>query len=192
MQQGPDTYPFVVVLRNTNARAVRTTGIILGIIAVCLFTLRYFSPDGSGFNIILLFAAAVLLIWNILRVRRNKPSLFWPLLTITGLGLVLVPPFNWLGILYLLMSRIEAYALKPQEIGFGMDHVKFNGPGGRMHEWSALSNVVMKDGLLTLDFRDNRLFQKETDDVDDEDYDGTEDEFNAFCAERIAMHAPRQ
>jgi hypothetical protein len=186
MQQGAGTYPFVVVLRNGHAKAVRTTGIILGIIAVCLLGFRQFSAEGTGSDLIILFPVAILLIWNILRIRNNKPASFRTMLLLTGLGLILVPPFNWIGFLFLLTAGIESYALKPQEIGFGMDHVKFSGPGGRQHAWSEFSNVMLKDGLLTLDFTNNRLFQKETDDTDDEDYDGTEQEFNEFCAARIA------
>ena len=47
------------------------------------------------------------------------------------------------------------------------------------------NNVVLKDGLLTLDFKSNRLMQREVADDDDED-DADEEEFNAYCRSRLA------
>jgi hypothetical protein len=42
--------------------------------------------------------------------------------------------------------------------------------------------VVLKDGILTLDFMSNKVLQFETDELDDEDEEEvTEEEFNAFC-----------
>jgi hypothetical protein len=38
--------------------------------------------------------------------------------------------------------------------------------------------------LLTLDFKNNRILQKEV--VDDEEEDADEDEFNTYCRERLA------
>jgi hypothetical protein len=47
-----------------------------------------------------------------------------------------------------------------------------------------MNNVMLKDGMLTLDFKNNKLLQKET---IDEDGDADEDEFNAWCRERFKV-----
>jgi hypothetical protein len=77
--------------------------------------------------------------------------------------------------------------LASQEIGFAKTHIIFNGLWNRKHDWAEISNIVLKDGILTIDFKNNRLFQKETDDLDDDDYDGEEDEFNEFCQEQLIL-----
>jgi hypothetical protein len=46
---------------------------------------------------------------------------------------------------------------------------------------------MLKDGILTMDFRNNKLFQKETDDSDDPDYDGSEEEFNQYCIDQLIL-----
>jgi hypothetical protein len=46
---------------------------------------------------------------------------------------------------------------------------------------------MLKDDILTMDFRNNKLFQKETDDEADPDYDGSEDEFNQFCKKNLEL-----
>jgi hypothetical protein len=64
----------------------------------------------------------------------------------------------------------------------------------RRYDWTDFNNVVLKDGLLTLDFKNNRLLQKEVLEDDDED-DADEDEFNDYCqtrlkeADRVKVHA---
>jgi hypothetical protein len=85
------------------------------------------------------------------------------------------------------MALLERNALLSPEIGFSRDHVRFNGWPEKKYNWSEFSNIILKDGILTIDFRNNKLFQKETDDSENPDYDGTEEEFNDFCAEQLLI-----
>ena len=84
------------------------------------------------------------------------------------------------------MAALERYAMLPQEIGFSADHIRFNGWPEKKYGWSDFSNIMLKDDILTMDFRNNKLFQKETDDSADPEYDGSEDEFNQFCMKNLS------
>jgi len=56
------------------------------------------------------------------------------------------------------------------------------------HEWADFSNVLLKDGLLTLDYRNNKILQVEPDwqhTVMLKEYDGLEKEFNDFCRQQL-------
>jgi hypothetical protein len=53
--------------------------------------------------------------------------------------------------------------------------------GSRIIEWKYLSNVVKKDDLLTLDFKNNKLLQVEISKAE-----GSEEEFNRFCQRQLA------
>jgi len=53
--------------------------------------------------------------------------------------------------------------------------------GTRIIEWKELSNVVKKDDLLTLDFKNNKLMQAEISKAE-----GSEEEFNRFCQRQLA------
>lgn len=48
-------------------------------------------------------------------------------------------------------------------------------------EWSTLSQVVLKDGLLTIDKKDNTLIQQPLNDLSDID----EAEFNSYCQSQL-------
>jgi hypothetical protein len=43
--------------------------------------------------------------------------------------------------------------------------------------------VILRDGLLTLDFRNNILIQKEV--LEDEEPDADENEFNDYCRSKL-------
>jgi len=55
--------------------------------------------------------------------------------------------------------------------------------GDRIVEWHQLSNVVKKDDLLTLDFKNNKLLQVHVINADHV----AEDEFNRFCRDQLAV-----
>jgi len=52
--------------------------------------------------------------------------------------------------------------------------------GERIVEWSQLTNVIKRDDLLTLDFKNNKLLQVQI--IND---DVPENEFNRFCGEQL-------
>jgi hypothetical protein len=96
-----------------------------------------------------------------------------------------MPGWKFLSVPFFLLGFLEAQAKHPLEIGFTSDHIVINSLFRRIYPWSAFNNVILKDGLLTLDFKDNRLIQKEAE--EDDDPDAGEDEFNEFCRHRLAQ-----
>jgi hypothetical protein len=48
-----------------------------------------------------------------------------------------------------------------------------------------LNNVIIKDDLLTMDFKNNKVFQRYTDDEEDDEYEVESDEFNEYCLGRL-------
>lgn len=48
--------------------------------------------------------------------------------------------------------------------------------------WDEVNNVILKDGLLTIDFKNNKLFQHI---ILNSDEDISEKEFNEFCREQL-------
>lgn len=52
----------------------------------------------------------------------------------------------------------------------------------RIYKWADMDNVVLKDGILTLDFKSNKIFQSE---VKENETPVNEQKFNKYCAEQI-------
>jgi hypothetical protein len=94
---------------------------------------------------------------------------------------------NWFMLFFIIMALLEKMALTPEEIGFSDSEIVFSGMMEKKASWAELSNVVLKDGIISIDFKNNKLIQKETDDGDDEDDDASEEEFNQYCKERLKI-----
>ena len=71
----------------------------------------------------------------------------------------------------------------PLEIGFHAEGVVLNSLFKKKFPWNSFQSVILKDGLLTLDFSNNKIFQKEV--LDDEEPDAEEDEFNDYCRSKL-------
>jgi hypothetical protein len=156
--------------------------------AVCLFIWRGYGEGGSGLNWVAAAAVIMLLLWNVYEIKTGKTTRFKPAFIASFLGLALITPHSLLSLPYIVLAWLEDQAQAAQEIGFARDEIVLNGIRTRKISWSELNNVVLKDGLLTIDFKNNKLFQQEVDDQEDDDYDGSEDEFNAFCHQQLLLH----
>jgi len=96
-----------------------------------------------------------------------------------------MPRLQWLAALFVVFAFLEYQAKYPLQIGFSNDEVVINTLFKKRYPWTAFTNIILKDGLLTLDFKNNRILQRES--VDDDDPDADEDEFNAYCGSRLAI-----
>jgi hypothetical protein len=186
-------YPYVVILKRTNDRIIDRISLLLCSFSGASFLLVQI--QARHFNFFLLSAALVILTgsfvtWGMSRRYKADPPLhpgkrvryrYW-LLT-AALGWVGMPQLQWLSVLFVLLTVLEYQAKYPLEIGFSPDRIVINSLFRKEFNWSAFSNIMLKDGLLTLDFKDNRLLQKEVD--EEEEGDAEEDEFNDYCRDRL-------
>lgn len=178
-------YKYIVTLKKDNETAVDITNTIVCLISATIFLFTYFTKKTSGYFI--LFAGIVLItgvLFN-LYIKRKKRKLvrFRGLLLIAGIFWTGMPYMQWISVLFALLFFLEFQAKRPLEVGFTDEFVVINSLIKRTFRWSDFNNVVLKDGLLTLDFRNNRLFQKEA--LDDDEPDAEEDEFNDYCRKQL-------
>jgi hypothetical protein len=180
-------YQYVVILKKNSERTTDLLSILL-----CLFSalgFLYLSFYTGHLQYIPLIMALVLLTGlaiNLVMARRGGARVryrYW--LLAAGIGWIGTTPIPWVGALFFLLAFLEYQTKRPLEIGFHDDRVVINTLIKQRFDWSFFNNVILKDGLLTLDFKNNRLIQKEVADDEDED-DADEEEFNAFCRGRLA------
>ncbi|MDB5211737.1 MAG: hypothetical protein JWQ30_2564 [Sediminibacterium sp.] len=92
----------------------------------------------------------------------------------------------WIPILYFIAVVFEKQVKFPKEIAFNEEGIIINSFPRRSYHWALLSNVVLKDCILTIDFKNNQLIQKET--LEDTTVQ-EEKEFNEFCRTRLKANA---
>lgn len=179
-------YPYLVTVRNKFRNAIDRFSLLVTVTSALLFMLAYFTSESDTHY--LLIGALIILAaagWGAFRLFKRKERVrFNYVLLMTGMVWGGMPFYPWLSIPLIIMALIEHQAKKDLEIGFADDVIVFNTIPRKTYYWKDLSNVVLKDNLLTLDFNNNRLFQRETIDDDEED-DCEEEEFNQYCRERL-------
>ncbi len=176
-------YDYVVTLKRDSARKTDLVSFLLILFSILSFS---YIQIRSGFRLFLCMAVLVLLTGlavNLYSKRKGREMRFSYWLFITGICWIGMPYFQWLILFFIVFALLEVQAKYPLEIGFYADGVTINTLFKKKFPWSSLQSVVLKDGLLTLDFRNNKLFQKEI--LDDDDPDAPEDEFNDYCHSKL-------
>lgn len=183
-------YQYVVILKKTTERATDVLSILLCLfssISFLLTAVRSIHPGHGTFPLasislgILLLAG--LLVNLLLERKGGKGFRYRYLLLLAAVGWIGTTPTPWVGAFFFLLAFLEYQAKRPLEIGFDHDRIVINSLFKRRFDWSMFNNVILKDGLLTLDFKNHRLMQREV--ADDEDEDADEEEFNAYCRSRL-------
>ena len=182
-------YDYMVTLKKNMDKKVNIISLILLIISICIFLYTAIRLMGTAFRanaVICVVIAAFCTLWIILK-EAGKITYYRLAFLVSGAALFF-PPFQltWLGILFLLIGLFEKQAKFPQEIGFDKEGITTNSIPSRFYTWNDVTNVVLRGGLLTIDFKTNKLYQKE---VQNKVSRGLEEEFNAFCQSQIANSA---
>jgi hypothetical protein len=179
-------YDYVVTLKRDNEKFIDATSIFLCVVSILSFL--FVQIQQQKFNLFFSLAALLLiagLVINMFILRKSERIVRYKnWLLIAGIFWIGMPYLPWLCIVFFFLAFLEYQAKYPLEIGFAKNDVVINTLFRQKFAWTDFNNVILKDGLLTMDFKSNRLLQKET--VDDEDdYDASEDEFNDYCKQRL-------
>jgi hypothetical protein len=183
-------YEYVVTLRRDNERNV-------DIISFCLCFLTVLASlfeqiRTSHFSYFLSFAALLIsfgIIMNIISAKKGNPVRYKIWLLIAGIFWIGMPYLQWMIVLFFVLAFLEYQAKYPLEIGFSSHEIVINTLFKKKFPWSDFENIILKDGLLTMDFKNNKLFQKQV--LDDDEPDADEDEFNDYCKQKLRMAVDR-
>jgi hypothetical protein len=180
-------YDFLITLKKPDYRNIDLISQIMNVFALLVFGYYYYQYPKSG-GAYLYFDIGILLasIYTVIKKSRKGHAYYRLGLLIAAVGWFIGPQRNiWMAILYALAGLLEKQVKFPQEIGFSEDEISFNTLPRRVLKWSEVSNALIKDGLITIDQKNNKLFQKEIEGYVTGDI---EKEFNDFCYRCI--HTP--
>lgn len=178
-------YDYLVTLKKSGSGFIDQVSRLLYLFALIVFAYFAYRVRSNGVTYLVVIAA-LLAAWGYTSVKksRNGTAYYRLGLLVASVGWVIGPEQNWwMGGLYALAAILEKQVKFPQEIGFNQTEIHINSLPKKTIEWSAVSNVLIKDGMLTIDQKDNKLLQKE---IEGEVSTDLETEFNAFAAKCIA------
>lgn len=88
--------------------------------------------------------------------------------------------YAWLGIIMIILLSIAERIARDTIINFTSSEIIITSFSKRKFQWNDLQNVVLRDGLLTIDFKNNKLLQVFTSNPTNEKI------FNDFCKNQLS------
>ncbi len=161
---------------------------ILIINCIALAAIGYLKDDFllTGWSSVI--ALSIILIWAEKKINKSgilKKTDF----ALTGLIWTLfgwIFSGNWIMAAIIVLLLVLQFSLKRKfEIIFSDSEIHIPLFMKKNYSWYELQNVVLKDGLLTIDFKNNRLLQNEI--LHEESGFLAEEDFNAFCRTQLNM-----
>lgn len=182
------TEKYELVLRNNRLRQYRLFAILIILLNLTLLVLVAFyttNPSHRSFALtgLILCPAAFGIAWWLGRSKKNTRN--WDPLTASFFYLI----FSWALMTYWLPAALNFvlfafYLISRRQliVEVAADHIFYPSFPARTVAWKEMNNVILKDGLLTLDFKSNKILQNE---IINPPGDIPESEFNRFCQERL-------
>lgn len=181
-------YPYVIELKRPSYRLIDFISQLLLIISLSAFTYALFERLPVNKIAIYLSAGGIIGWWIYCLVQNSKdqiPYYRWGIF-LACLGWWYLPKGGWICAIYVLAGFFEKQAKFPEELAFDQDEIVVNSLPKKHIYWEELNNVVIKDGLLTIDFKNNKLLQKE---IQSGSNAKDEQDFNEFCRNRLQAKA---
>lgn len=182
------TFDFIVVLKSKSTSVIDLVSLFMLIIAVVFFgynSILMYNANGLTPKFVLLVVwIAGIIGWILFAKKQHKKGnnlSYRFALMIAAWGWFMVNVW-YLALIFLIAAFIEKSVKTLPEWAFDENEIVFNSFPTKKYNWADVTNVVLKFGMLTIDFKNNKIIQGEVnDDVPKE----VENEFNQFCAAQL-------
>ena len=100
-------------------------------------------------------------------------------------GWLLLPKALIISGIFLIGALFERQVKFPYEIAVDPAGVLVNTFPKKLYPWAEINNMLIKDDYITIDFKNNKLIQKQ---INEPVTEAIKNEFNAFCAAHLAKN----
>ena len=178
LRANPRMYRYELILKNNKSLAVDVISWFITALNLLGFLGMATWIDKRGF----IGAGALVVAFLIGRIlKKNSYTINFILL--------LIPVIPWLimGIYAMAFSSLALAGLfyvanKPKIVQVNLEGILFPAFPNKKYEWQEVNNTLLKDGLLTIDLKNNKLIQQLVEDIPKKI---DEKEFNDFCREQL-------
>ena len=174
----------VITLKSNNAKGFDTISLLLLAISYGCFLYKAIIQFNMVEIIVFALVGAVSGVGYFRLIQGRGPLNYsYPIFGAAGIGWFYQGSIGFaIGALLILAGVLRVRVKHTPTVMATADGVAIQNIFTKHYTWAELGNVIIKDGLLTVDCKNNRLFQKET---SDEITDQNEAKFNEFCAGKV-------
>lgn len=179
---------YVFVLKNEKSGTYRIISqliVFLNLLGFCFLVVKRDEPITTNFWIPLsIFVTAAYTFFAVIeRVSKKPMPDFWHRYVFFWCATAwLKEGFWYISVALLLFVLLDYLAHRKLVAEVSEKKIKLPAMTERQIEWHDLNNVILKDDLLTVDFKNNKLFQHL---ILNSDWDINEKEFNDFCRAQL-------
>lgn len=179
-------FPYIVVLANNIRKPAHFISWLLLLITFTSGT--YFAITHLTFSVIpilvLLMIMIIALIFSYRRLTEDGyPSFFWTII-FAALCWFQLPGGFYIALLLFVAALLERQSHIPVEIGIDKEGITFNHFPLKFYSWDLIQRCMVKEGILTIDYKNNRLYQRSiATDISAED----ESALNSYCISCIQL-----
>lgn len=175
---------FSITLRNEKKKSYRISFLVLtGLNFIAFIFLAYVSNDILTRNKSLVAAGSIAACMGLYFLARiiNKIYFLYMAVLLAAIFFILLgyflPAFIQVLVLLLFLQ-----AVRDQVVTVSNLSVSYPSFPRKHFNWGQLNNMLLKDGLLTIDLKNNKLIQQT---IDESKTSVKEEEFNDFCKKQL-------
>ena len=157
------TYDYIISFERPDFRWINRMSQFMLILAVTVFIYFIAVFVFTVYSGLLLALGAGIAITMYLVYRKEligHTAYYRFALLLAAAGWYILPQGKWLALIYLIAALLEKQVKFPQEVAFDENEIVFNTLPRKTYRWNDLNGVILKDGMLTIDFKNNRLIQR--------------------------------
>jgi hypothetical protein len=180
---------FEIVLKNNKIRSYRFIALMLVVLNLAVYVFLLFSDSYFVDALSALILVFIYVIFRFYQSRKNKTLFFIDEVAFFVLaGCWIVLHHYLFAIFCALIGVLYYFSLQKIQFVFSEELIIGMNFPRTEYQWAKFSNVMLRDGILTLDFTNNRLIQMEVED----DNTINEFEFNEFAKQKIKQNFQHQ
>lgn len=184
--------PFSITLTNEKNRLYDRFAVFMFIMnATAVITLFFFQNrtviQHSSGAITLLFLSAAILAY-LKPAWKIKQKIFFLFATAFTILFWSLSGYWWAALITLLLAALYLYAQRVPVVRVDNTNIIYPSFPQQSFAWTELNNILLKDGLLTIDLKNNKLIQQA---VDEKITSINEQNFNEFCRQQLNSNAAR-
>jgi len=173
---------FELILKNEKEVSYKRISILLLVLNLVGLLFISYLKDFKNWGALIIAAIAVFAAFSSLYFRNKNQKAI-----LTGAFFLL--SFAWIvagywviGVFNILFMMLHLAALQKPIVSINEKHVIYPSFPKKKIDWQELSNLILKDGLLTIDLKNNRIIQQHIADISSTI---DEKEFNDFCRQQL-------
>lgn len=181
---------FELYLKNQRTKFYnRFAGLLLGLNFIAVWFVmtkqNYTRLEGKLTGIIGISLMILTFIVQYILILNKKNNHTKKSVLITSISIALYLTFTgywWIGLIFLALFLLYRVSERELKIIIQHDFIVYPSFPLKKINWENLNNCLLKDGLLTIDFKNNKIIQQM---IDDKGTTINEKEFNEFCQQQL-------